>query len=287
MDRGGLSGDDGPTHHGLFDISYLRCIPNIVHMRRQGRGRAGRHALHRAPSRRPHRHPLPARQRPRHSGQRSPASPRDRQGRSRAARSRDVAIFSPRRHAARGRSLATTAAQGRPERSPRHQPALRQAARPRLHRALRKRCSLLVTMEDHVLAGGFGCAVLESSPSRASRRPSSASAGPTSSSSTARSNPSAQSTASPLKPPSNASVPTSATLSRSKPTANPTSTAVASLCVFPSRPLRQKKGLTGAPELRASVRLNVFPVSISVFSRESMRGHPSEVGPYIASSSAH
>ncbi len=32
MDRGGLSADDGPTHHGLFDISYLRCIPNIVHM---------------------------------------------------------------------------------------------------------------------------------------------------------------------------------------------------------------------------------------------------------------
>jgi 1-deoxy-D-xylulose-5-phosphate synthase len=32
MDRGGLSGDDGPTHHGLFDISYLRCIPNLVHM---------------------------------------------------------------------------------------------------------------------------------------------------------------------------------------------------------------------------------------------------------------
>ncbi|AFL89675.1 1-deoxy-D-xylulose-5-phosphate synthase [Terriglobus roseus DSM 18391] len=32
MDRGGLSGDDGPTHHGLFDISYLRCVPNIVHM---------------------------------------------------------------------------------------------------------------------------------------------------------------------------------------------------------------------------------------------------------------
>jgi 1-deoxy-D-xylulose-5-phosphate synthase len=32
MDRGGLSGDDGPTHHGLFDISYLRCIPNMVHL---------------------------------------------------------------------------------------------------------------------------------------------------------------------------------------------------------------------------------------------------------------
>ena len=32
MDRGGLSGDDGATHHGLFDISYLRGIPNVVHM---------------------------------------------------------------------------------------------------------------------------------------------------------------------------------------------------------------------------------------------------------------
>jgi len=32
MDRGGLSGDDGPTHHGLFDISYLRGIPNLIHM---------------------------------------------------------------------------------------------------------------------------------------------------------------------------------------------------------------------------------------------------------------
>jgi len=32
MDRAGLSGDDGPTHHGLFDISYLRGIPNIVQM---------------------------------------------------------------------------------------------------------------------------------------------------------------------------------------------------------------------------------------------------------------
>ena len=32
MDRAGLSGDDGPTHHGLFDIGYLRHIPNLVHM---------------------------------------------------------------------------------------------------------------------------------------------------------------------------------------------------------------------------------------------------------------
>ncbi|WP_445150729.1 1-deoxy-D-xylulose-5-phosphate synthase [Baekduia sp. Peel2402] len=30
MDRAGLVGDDGPTHHGVFDISYLRPLPNIV-----------------------------------------------------------------------------------------------------------------------------------------------------------------------------------------------------------------------------------------------------------------
>ncbi len=32
MDRAGLSPNDGPTHHGLFDISYLRCIPNTTVM---------------------------------------------------------------------------------------------------------------------------------------------------------------------------------------------------------------------------------------------------------------
>lgn len=32
MDRGGLSPNDGPTHHGLFDIAYLRPIPNLCLM---------------------------------------------------------------------------------------------------------------------------------------------------------------------------------------------------------------------------------------------------------------
>jgi 1-deoxy-D-xylulose-5-phosphate synthase len=32
IDRAGLVGDDGPTHHGAFDISYLRCLPNMVLM---------------------------------------------------------------------------------------------------------------------------------------------------------------------------------------------------------------------------------------------------------------
>ncbi len=30
LDRGGLAGADGPTHHGAFDIAYMRCIPNII-----------------------------------------------------------------------------------------------------------------------------------------------------------------------------------------------------------------------------------------------------------------
>ncbi len=32
MDRSGLSANDGPTHHGLFDIAYLRCMPNVIAM---------------------------------------------------------------------------------------------------------------------------------------------------------------------------------------------------------------------------------------------------------------
>ena len=32
LDRAGLVGDDGGTHHGVFDLSYLRCVPNLVLM---------------------------------------------------------------------------------------------------------------------------------------------------------------------------------------------------------------------------------------------------------------
>lgn len=30
LDRAGLVGEDGPTHHGCYDISYMRCIPNMI-----------------------------------------------------------------------------------------------------------------------------------------------------------------------------------------------------------------------------------------------------------------
>ncbi|MBN2224625.1 MAG: 1-deoxy-D-xylulose-5-phosphate synthase [Deltaproteobacteria bacterium] len=32
IDRGGIVGEDGPTHHGIFDIAYLRCVPNLTLM---------------------------------------------------------------------------------------------------------------------------------------------------------------------------------------------------------------------------------------------------------------
>jgi len=30
LDRAGVAGDDGPTHHGAYDIAYMRCVPNMI-----------------------------------------------------------------------------------------------------------------------------------------------------------------------------------------------------------------------------------------------------------------
>ena len=32
LDRGGIAGADGPTHHGIYDMAYLRIFPNMVCM---------------------------------------------------------------------------------------------------------------------------------------------------------------------------------------------------------------------------------------------------------------
>jgi len=47
IDRGGVVGDDGPTHHGVFDISFLRFIPNLVFMAPKDEDEL-RHMLHTA-----------------------------------------------------------------------------------------------------------------------------------------------------------------------------------------------------------------------------------------------
>ena len=58
LDRAGLSPNDGPTHHGLFDLAYLRCVPNAVRHAAEGRGRARRHAAHQPAAQRTRVHPL-------------------------------------------------------------------------------------------------------------------------------------------------------------------------------------------------------------------------------------
>ena len=42
IDRAGFVGGDGATHAGIFDVSYLRCIPNMIIMSPQMKTNAGK-----------------------------------------------------------------------------------------------------------------------------------------------------------------------------------------------------------------------------------------------------
>ena len=86
MDRGGLSADDGPTHHGLFDISYLRGIPNIVHMVPKDEDELADMLFTAMQWRRPDRGALSARPRTRHAGEGRARGDPHRQSRTAAAR---------------------------------------------------------------------------------------------------------------------------------------------------------------------------------------------------------
>ncbi len=160
MDRGGLSGDDGPTHHGLFDISYLRGIPNIIHMDPKDEDELQDMMFtalqHNGPS---------AIRYPRGIGPGTAVKEAPQALEIGKAEiicdGSDVAIFSlggllpeAERLAAMLRNEGQSAAviNARFAKPIDHECIARYA----------KRCSLLVTFEDHVLAGGFGSAVLES-----------------------------------------------------------------------------------------------------------------------------
>jgi 1-deoxy-D-xylulose-5-phosphate synthase len=164
MDRGGLSGDDGPTHHGLFDISYLRGIPNMVHMDPKDEDELQDMMFtalqHNGPS---------AIRYPRGVGPGAPVKEIPRaleigkaevlQDDSKAGS--DVAIFSLGGMLPEAERLASML------RKEGQSVAVINArfAKPVDHECIAryaKRCGLLVTFEDHVLAGGFGSAVLES-----------------------------------------------------------------------------------------------------------------------------
>jgi 1-deoxy-D-xylulose-5-phosphate synthase len=160
MDRGGLSGDDGPTHHGLFDISYLRGIPNIIHMDPKNEDELQdmmQTALeHEGPS---------AIRYPRGTGPGSTVKTVPfalEIGKAEVLQDgSDVALFALGNMVAEAEKLAKMlAADG-------HSVAVINArfAKPVDAECIAKygqRCGLLVTLEDHALAGGYGSAVLES-----------------------------------------------------------------------------------------------------------------------------
>jgi 1-deoxy-D-xylulose-5-phosphate synthase len=59
LDRAGLVGEDGGTHHGVFDLAYLRCIPNMI-IYSFKRNRTTEYTLHRSTwLRSPNSHPHP------------------------------------------------------------------------------------------------------------------------------------------------------------------------------------------------------------------------------------
>jgi 1-deoxy-D-xylulose-5-phosphate synthase len=160
MDRGGLSGDDGPTHHGLFDISYLRAVPNIIHMVPKDEDELAdmmyTAMLHDGPS--AIRYPRGA-----GPGVKVKETPRALAiGVAEVVKDgHDIAIFGLGAMLPEAKRLAAMLEQ---------EGFSAAVINPRFAKPIDRRCveeygrhcGLLVTLEDHVLAGGFGSAVLES-----------------------------------------------------------------------------------------------------------------------------
>jgi 1-deoxy-D-xylulose-5-phosphate synthase len=159
MDRGGLSGDDGPTHHGLFDISYLRSVPNIIHMVPKDEDELAdmmyTAMLHEGPS---------AIRYPRGTGPGAVVKAQPvalaigvaevvKDGQDVAILGLGAMLPEAMRLAAMLESEGFSAAVINPRfAKPIDRACVAEYAR---------HCGLLVTLEDHVLAGGFGSAVLE------------------------------------------------------------------------------------------------------------------------------
>ena len=159
MDRGGLSGDDGPTHHGLFDISYLRGVPNIVHMVPKDEDELAdmmyTAMLHEGPS---------AIRYPRGAGPGVALKAQPKQLAIGVAEvvqdGQDVGIFGlgamlP--EAVRLAELLEREGFSAAVINPRFAKPVDRDCVAKYGR----RCGLVITLEDHVLAGGFGSAVLE------------------------------------------------------------------------------------------------------------------------------
>ena len=161
MDRGGLSGDDGPTHHGLFDISYLRSVPNLIHMVPKDEDELQdmmyTAMLHEGPS---------AIRYPRGTG---PGA---------TVKAQPVALEIGKAEVISNPSRADVAILGLGAMLPETMRLSEMLEREGFHAAVinprfakpidrdcladfGSRAGLLITLEDHVLAGGFGSAVME------------------------------------------------------------------------------------------------------------------------------
>jgi 1-deoxy-D-xylulose-5-phosphate synthase len=159
LDRAGLVGEDGPTHHGVFDIAYLRHVPNMVIMAPKDENEL-QHMIKTAVA-----HPGPTAVRyPRGTGYGVPMDQEIKKleiGKGEMIREGDdVAIIAigntvvpsleaAKRLAADGISAAVMNARFV---KPLDEELIRQAA---------KSTGKIVTVEEHALLGGFGSAVLE------------------------------------------------------------------------------------------------------------------------------
>ncbi|HVQ58387.1 MAG TPA: transketolase C-terminal domain-containing protein, partial [Solirubrobacterales bacterium] len=159
MDRAGLVGDDGPTHHGAFDVSYFRPIPNVVVMAPRDEAMLV-HMLHTAVA-----HDGPAALRyPRGAGEgvELPAKPELIPiGRGEVlAQGERVALLGY----GYGVAVALEAAAILADHGLRVTVADARFAKPldgELTERLARDHELVVTIEENVLPGGFGSAVLE------------------------------------------------------------------------------------------------------------------------------
>jgi 1-deoxy-D-xylulose-5-phosphate synthase len=159
MDRAGLVGDDGPTHHGVFDISYFRPLPNVVVMAPRDEAMLV-HMLHTAIA-----HPGPAALRyPRGSAEGTPLPARPELipiGVGEVlAEGRDVALLGY----GYGVHVALEAAAILADHGLQVTVADARFAKPldgELAESLARDHDLLVTIEENVLPGGFGAGVLE------------------------------------------------------------------------------------------------------------------------------
>jgi len=161
MDRAGLSGDDGPTHHGLFDIGYLRHVPNLVHMQPKDE----EEFVHMLWTMLNYDGPIAIRY-PRGVGPGSlpPLHPKVLEiGKAEIlsqSEEDEVAILGLGNFCeVAGKTAEILAADGISATVV--NPRWIKPLDTRLISSLARKCCLLCTMEDHVLHNGFGCAVME------------------------------------------------------------------------------------------------------------------------------